>query len=65
MIPQNEHTFLAWFIIIGAVCIATLLGALINRVIINRSMGQLRGYEPYYIPKIVKEISPKDIKIQK
>lgn len=65
MVPQSEHAFYAWLIIIGAVCAATFIGALIDRVFLNRRIGQLRGYRPYYLPTIVKEISTKDRKFQK
>lgn len=32
MEPHLEHTFYAWLIIIGAVCIAAFLGAVIDRL---------------------------------
>ncbi|MDE6460269.1 MAG: hypothetical protein K2K52_05475 [Paramuribaculum sp.] len=65
MIPQSEHALYGWLIIIGAVCIATIIGALIDRVFLNRKIGNLKGFRPYYIPQIVKEISTKDSKIKK
>ena len=65
MVPQSEHTFYGWLISIGAVCIATVVGALIDRVFLNRRIGHVKGYRPYYIPQIVKEISTKDSKIKK
>ncbi len=65
MVPHSEHAFYGWLIIIGAVCIATIIGALIDRVFLNRHIGQLRGYRPYYVPHIVKEISTKDSNFKK
>lgn len=32
MEPHIEHTFYTWLIVIGAVCIATFIGAIIDRV---------------------------------
>lgn len=36
MIPSHEHAFYAWLIVIGAVCCVTIIGALIDRLYLNR-----------------------------
>lgn len=59
MEPGNEHAFYAWLIIIGAVCIAILIGAMVDRFFLNRRLGRLRGYSRYYRPAFLKEISHK------
>lgn len=43
MEPHSEHAFYAWLIIIGAVCVAILIGAIIDRFFLNRRLGQLRN----------------------
>ncbi|MCC8070554.1 MAG: hypothetical protein LIO90_01980 [Bacteroidales bacterium] len=42
MIPHDEHTFYTWLIIIGAVCIVTFIGAMIDRFYLNRRIRQMR-----------------------
>lgn len=41
MEPHSEHTFYAWLIIIGAVCVITIIGALIDRFFLNRRIAAL------------------------
>lgn len=65
MEPGNEHAFYAWLIIIGAVCIAIFIGAMVDRFFLNRRLGRLRGYSRYYHPAFFKEISSKGSEIQK
>ncbi len=36
MQPIDLHTFLLWLLIIGAVCIASLAGAAVNRLLTHR-----------------------------
>lgn len=38
MYPPHEHAFYAWLIIIAAVCIAIIIGALIDRFILKRQI---------------------------
>lgn len=40
MTPDSEHAFYAWLIVIGAVCVVTIIGALIDRFFLNRRMQQ-------------------------
>ncbi len=36
MTPHSEQAFYAWLIVIGAVCLVMLAGALIDRFFLNR-----------------------------
>lgn len=36
MYPPHEHAFYAWLIIISAVCIAIIIGAVVDRFIMGR-----------------------------
>ena len=38
MQPDHEHAFYAWLIVIAAVCIVTLVGALLDRFYLNRRL---------------------------
>lgn len=40
MLPAHEHAFYMWLIIIGCVCIATFIGALIDRFFLYRRLRQ-------------------------
>lgn len=40
MVPSQEHAFYMWLIIIGAVCIATFIGAMIDRFFLYRRLRQ-------------------------
>lgn len=45
MYPPHEHAFYAWLIIIAAVCLAIIIGALIDRFILKRQIrDQLRRH---------------------
>lgn len=39
MIPDSEHAFYAWLIVISAVCAVTLIGAAIDRFYLKRRLG--------------------------
>lgn len=38
MVPEHEHAFYAWLIVIGAVCVVTLIGAAIDRYYLKRRL---------------------------
>ncbi|MDE7450460.1 MAG: hypothetical protein K2M72_09660 [Paramuribaculum sp.] len=42
MYPPHEHAFYIWCIAIAAVGIATLIGAFINRIFLNRKLRRIR-----------------------
>ena len=46
MFPQTEHSFYAWLIIIGSVCLAIIIAAAIDRVLINRRLKILAQRMP-------------------
>ena len=43
MYPPLEHAFYLWLIIIGAVCVTTLIGAAIDRFFLNRRLRAVRA----------------------
>ncbi len=42
MYPPHEHAFYLWLIIIGAVCVTTIIGAAIDRYFLNRRLRAVR-----------------------
>lgn len=43
MEPHIEHTFYTWIIVVSVVCIATFIGAVIDRVrLIHAQVNQIR-----------------------
>lgn len=42
MIPQTFHTLLNWIMVIGAVCIVALIGALVDKLYLNRRVQYIR-----------------------
>lgn len=47
MAPNNEHAFYAWLIVIGAVCIVTVVGAVIDRFFLNRRLQRHFDSKPH------------------
>ncbi len=43
MYPPHEHAFYLWLIIIGAVCVTTIIGAAIDRYFLNRRLRAVRA----------------------
>lgn len=43
MYPPHEHAFYLWLIIIGAVCVTTIIGAAIDRYYLNRRLRTVRA----------------------
>lgn len=43
MYPPHEHAFYLWLIIIGAVCVTTIIGAAIDRYYLNRRLRAVRA----------------------
>lgn len=44
MVPSQEHAFYMWLIIIGCVCIAAFIGAMIDRFFLYRRLRQQHEY---------------------
>ena len=44
MQPTDEHTFYMWLLIVGAVCVAVLIGVTVDRFLLNRRIKRMEAF---------------------